>query len=1154
MRTLLFILLLAAWSPHTYAQVARVEYFFDADPGAGKGMPLSVATGNQTGGNFQLPMSTLSNGFHTLFIRAANSAGLWSHTTSAQFFLQGTSVPQINRTEYFLDTDPGEGKGTSVNVSSAPAGSTFFIPLNTVPGGMHTLFIRTRDDNGRWSHVNSQAFYVQPHSGSTVPAIEYFIDNDPGMGKATAVTIPANGSLNAIIPLSNTPVGFHTLGIRAKDDQGRWGQTQAYAFFVNERNDAQIDRIEYYFQNTEDTSSTYTYKVPEPSASVSLDFDADLSGLQGEKEYTMFLYAVTNTGVKSLVHSKQVKVCGGAVAAAKFGNIAMGTEISFIDSSRGATKYYWDFGDGSIDSVSNPVHKYAEGGNYTVKLVVENFCNRDTVEQIVNALTLQSIYPNRGGNTGSVTVSILGGGFGPTSKALLKKGSLEVEAKHVIVSKDGKSFDALFDLYETPEGSFDLVVQSGVNTGIMPAAFTVEQGKPHAFKIEVEGRDQARRNVSQTYTLNVTNLGNIDAKGLPIWFSVPRGSAVKFGFDVFAVKNTPDLSYDTIPFFFEEDSLFGIPDKADVYGFIIKNLPASQALSYKLDITLADGGAIQTWTGMPLLGSPFKPEQSQCLKDIFKEVYAYYYQELYDLLPAEAECFIRASTGVVDFALGTVSDVAENFEKYENGDKTKRVLILGEIIAKDIVYSTSDYLVELYESCYKAQMGVNPPSIKARLARKHIPFKVLRMISRASGVLTVLAVGYDLWQIGSTVWEKSPSCRQALQGSPIYKKAVQVVASFDPNEKTGPSGNTAQHYTRGTAPFNYTIYFENVDTATAPAQEVIIVDTLDKSKFDLSTFQVTAYGFADSIYKAPPGLNAYAGQTVFRRGAKPDLHVRFDAKLDTLAGVVTWRFLSIDPLTRELTDDPLDGFLAPNKNKGEGEGFVSFSIALKPGFNTGTAIRNKALIYFDNNKPIVTNEYLNTIDVTAPQSRVNTLPAQTPDTSFTVKWSGSDAHAGVRGYDVYVAINNGPFTLWHYDIAATEAVFAGQKDSTYRFYSIAKDYAGNTEAGKTGAEATVKIVPNAITPVDDINNPGLVFQVRPNPVAANAFVFLKLPQAEDVTITLLDAHGRMVELVTKGMRSAGEHHLPLQHDALQRGIYLLKLQSKTYQKTIRMMK
>ncbi|MCM5529433.1 PKD domain-containing protein [Parasegetibacter sp. NRK P23] len=1141
MRTLLFILLLAAWSPHTYAQVARVEYFFDADPGAGKGMPLSVATGNQTGGNFQLPMSTLSNGFHTLFIRAANSAGLWSHTTSAQFFLQETSVPQINRTEYFLDTDPGEGKGTSVNVSSAPAGSTFFIPLNTVPGGMHTLFIRTRDDNGRWSHVNSQAFYVQPHSGSTVPAIEYFIDNDPGMGKATAVTIPANGSLNAIIPLSNTPVGFHTLGIRAKDDQGRWGQTQAYAFFVNERNDAQIDRIEYYFQNTEDTSSTYTYKVPEPSASVSLDFDADLSGLQGEKEYTMFLYAVTNTGVKSLVHSKQVKVCGGAVAAAKFGNIAMGTEISFIDSSRDATKYYWDFGDGSIDSVSNPVHKYAEGGNYTVKLVVENFCNRDTVEQIVNALTLQSIYPNRGGNTGSVTVSILGGGFANPGSITITNGSAQYQGKDVSIRKGGNELVTTFELINAPQGSYDLTVEQQGSSYTLANAITIEPLATPDFNITIAGRNSARVGIKQKYSIDVTNKGNVDAHGVPIWIAVPHGSTIDFDFTVYTLKSSP-IHKDSISTYFTTDSLFSSRyDSMDIYPLLIPLIPAESSIKYDFDLTQKSVKETQlkAFVFSPIYGSPPNPQYIDCNSTIVNK-------SLYETFTDQIKCkqkvdqFFRTnqekltkhpcagiSYDALERAYGKIGDC--DIHKWYYG----QAFSLPHIVLQSIAEQGPGIIL----AC--GSDGRNIVDLMKSKNAKEAIYKLLKRI---------------FMNKMKAAAESKLACSGIFGFKALESLRVQVVASFDPNEKTGPSGNTAQHYTQGSAPFNYTIYFENVDTATAPAQEVIIVDTLDKSKFDLSTFQVTAYGFADSTYKAPPGLNAYAGQTVFRRSAKPDLHVRFDAKLDTAAGVVTWRFLSIDPLTRELTDDPLDGFLAPNKNKAEGEGFVSFSIALKPGFNTGTAIRNKALIYFDNNKPIVTNEYLNTIDVTAPQSRVNTLPAQTPDTSFTVKWSGSDAHAGVRGYDVYVAINNGPFTLWHYDIAATEAVFTGQKDSTYRFYSIAKDYAGNTEAGKTGAEATVKIVPNAITPVDDINNPGLVFQVRPNPVAANAFVFLKLPQAEDVTITLLDVHGRMVELVTKGMRSAGEHHLPLQHDALQRGIYLLKLQSKTYQKTIRMMK
>ena len=53
-------------------------------------------------------------------------------------------------------------------------------------------------------------------------------------------------------------------------------------------------------------------------------------------------------------------------------------------------------------------------------------------------------------------------------------------------------------------------------------------------------------------------------------------------------------------------------------------------------------------------------------------------------------------------------------------------------------------------------------------------------------------------------------------------------------------------------------------------------------------------------------------------------------------GVLRWRFLSLDPVTRELIDDPLDGFLLPNVVSLQGEGFVSYSITPKPNLQHGT--------------------------------------------------------------------------------------------------------------------------------------------------------------------------------------------------------------------------
>jgi len=46
--------------------------------------------------------------------------------------------------------------------------------------------------------------------------------------------------------------------------------------------------------------------------------------------------------------------------------------FEFFDQSVSASKWYWDFGDGTYSTDQNPVHEYAEYGNYTVTQFVEN--------------------------------------------------------------------------------------------------------------------------------------------------------------------------------------------------------------------------------------------------------------------------------------------------------------------------------------------------------------------------------------------------------------------------------------------------------------------------------------------------------------------------------------------------------------------------------------------------------------------------------------------------------------------------------------------------------------------------------------------------------------------------------------------------------------
>lgn len=61
-----------------------------------------------------------------------------------------------------------------------------------------------------------------------------------------------------------------------------------------------------------------------------------------------------------------------------------GQSIQFRDGSTGnPSSWSWNFGDGGISSLQNPVHIYPSGGNYTVSLTVTNAAGSDTASRPV---------------------------------------------------------------------------------------------------------------------------------------------------------------------------------------------------------------------------------------------------------------------------------------------------------------------------------------------------------------------------------------------------------------------------------------------------------------------------------------------------------------------------------------------------------------------------------------------------------------------------------------------------------------------------------------------------------------------------------------------------------------------------------------------------
>ncbi len=290
---------------------------------------------------------------------------------------------------------------------------------------------------------------------------------------------------------------------------------------------------------------------------------------------------------------------------------------------------------------------------------------------------------------------------------------------------------------------------------------------------------------------------------------------------------------------------------------------------------------------------------------------------------------------------------------------------------------------------------------------------------------------------------------------PVGGGQTPIIVSADPNDITGPAGFGAGGFITPEQTLPYTIDFENIATATAPAQTVVVTEQLNPN-LDPSTFQLGAIGFGNTVINVPAGRDSYSTRIDAR--ATLGLFVDVTTGINLSTGLVTWTFTSIDPTTLDLTSDPLAGFLPPDVTPPEGDGFVSFTIKPKANLSTGTVINASATVVFDQNAPLNTATLVNTIDAAAPTSAVQPLPANSP-TSFTVRWSGTDdaSGSGIADYDVFVSDNGGPFTLFQSATTQTAVTFTGVRGHTYGFYSVATDNVGHRQPTPTTAQATTTV-------------------------------------------------------------------------------------------------
>ncbi|MBT6005510.1 MAG: T9SS type A sorting domain-containing protein [Prolixibacteraceae bacterium] len=326
----------------------------------------------------------------------------------------------------------------------------------------------------------------------------------------------------------------------------------------------------------------------------------------------------------------------------------------------------------------------------------------------------------------------------------------------------------------------------------------------------------------------------------------------------------------------------------------------------------------------------------------------------------------------------------------------------------------------------------------------------------------------------------------------------KIVTSWDPNEKLGPTGYGESNFITSAGKMNYTIKFENKKEATAAAYRVQVIDTLS------AVFNQESVKF---------GTTSHSGE-------------QYNWKMERTGNILKWDIEGIE--------------LPPNANPPEGEGYVSFSVDLIDGLESGVNIENDATIIFDVNEPITTNTWLNVLDTIAPSTTMNQINFSSGDTLLNVSCSAIDNEngSGINAYKFYASVDNGPFNF--VGESFENSIPYSISDSTrhnFRFYAISTDNVDNQEK----SVPIVSEVNTYLVSVDLINNFDNNIKLYPNPVNDKFTISFIVETQTKVELKLYDISGKLIKTTDIGMYNNGQHNVNSDISFLNSGVYLLEV-------------
>ena len=992
------------------------------------------------GGIFTIDVSELKFGIHTLHVVAGEIAS----SVMSQIFVRlsaQTDAPNFNgNVRYWIDDD-------FVNVVNRPLGDGLFaVDISALKDGIHTFHVVAGDD----SPVISQLFLkLTERELPSFSKYEYWVNSE---GFSTVGELPSEQStvqLISLLPVAEKPIRSSCFHFAVEDTSPViYAQNDIRLRFHLSDNHF-TDVIQQYTDYR--TKQVLTNIIPlEPNTSKSfsrpgrnsiqwLSFEAeagDTVAFKLSQPTTLQLFAPSGEEVFKTSES----------ASVNWGGI-----------------HTWEEGTYYL-----AVHDVT-GSQSTMKLEYMHMDKYDVVDWDVHTV----------GNGGCSTITFKGNGFRDLYGVDLVIAPGDT-IHSVDVSHDSDAETAVtFDFTAATLGDYNAVFHFTEEDKPVANVVTVEEAVDIELATDVTFPSTFLRGTSTTYTIKITNKGNMTAYAVPIytWLKTKSQDGIShieyegLGLpglfdnvvtDSLSVSDFEELKVYSeaagddhyfLKFWAKDGEIFG--DSVYVRSnYFFTNIAPLETKMLRLTISakeevLSYFSVPKDWTTVNKMSidvanvrfkTPSLKDRYCCVRDRW-ECVANVVSDgisvvnmIADLVPNPP---VKAVSATAECIAGVVSNV---------------VTVTGMAMCDD-----NSIQKNFWEELQTVLTGISITETLITCASAYLPAGDFKNLAKAMANGNKYTKGIDAFSIGADVGncikaftEKIPNCPPNPDGG---GGTSSPQPPSDPNDIIGYLSESGSKFIADSvARVNYTIEFENDTTfATAAAHTIVIKDTLDSRYFDLTKFMPTGIkigereAFLDAADVVSQNNTISFVKTIDMR---PEIYAiaQVDGTFNQKTGIAQWIFQSLDPMTMEPTDDLMQGILPVNYNGTSGIGEVMFEVGVKQGKADGTQIKNRAGIVFDYEEAILTPTWTNIVDAVAPSSFIDEVVNEN-DSTISFHFFGEDNASGIWKYRFYVqAGQNAPWWEIATDIAPDSTFcYRFYDDIDYGFCVLAVDSAGNVE-------------------------------------------------------------------------------------------------------------